>query len=274
MLNSFSPAQLISKILKLQNGIYDTEVGKKIVLNDNYLNEFSDSEKSVKLVFDHINFRFLSISQNVESLSGHSVQAFKEFNMLYVLNLFTFDHCDFIYVWLKWIIKLHQKFGKEKHFRESEAGLKINSARVSLKQSICGVKLKHKDGHVIRIMLRHYPLETMENGIATVAAITIDDISHLMKSDFYWGRIERVTEDNEIYHIKSSDTEDKLGDIFSNREKDILRMLAQGKESKEIAAITFISSHTVDNHRRNMINKIGVRDTTGLVQICRMMGVI
>jgi DNA-binding CsgD family transcriptional regulator len=274
MLNSFSPAQLINKILKLQNGIYDSEMGKKIVLNDNYLNEFSDSEKSVKLVFDHINFKVLSISQNVKSLSGHSIEAFKKFNMLYVLNLFTLDHYDFIHVWLKWIIKLHQKFGDQALSVEYNTGLKIDLADISIKQSICGVKLKHKDGHILRVMLRHYPLEKMENGIATVAAITIDDISHLMKSDFYWGRIERGTEEKEIYHIKSTYPEDKLGDIFSNREIDILRMLAQGKESKEIAAITFISSHTVDNHRRNMINKIGVRDTTGLIQICRMMGVI
>jgi DNA-binding CsgD family transcriptional regulator len=36
----------------------------------------------------------------------------------------------------------------------------------------------------------------------------------------------------------------------------------------------FISSHTVDNHRRNMIAKTGAKDTTALIQICKMVGII
>jgi DNA-binding CsgD family transcriptional regulator len=61
---------------------------------------------------------------------------------------------------------------------------------------------------------------------------------------------------------------------LTDREKEMVRLLAQGKESKEIGSLLLISPHTVDNHRRNMINKIGVRDTTGLIQICRMVGII
>jgi DNA-binding CsgD family transcriptional regulator len=45
-------------------------------------------------------------------------------------------------------------------------------------------------------------------------------------------------------------------------------------ESKEVGKILFISSHTVDNHRRNMISRTGARDTTALIQICRMSGII
>jgi DNA-binding CsgD family transcriptional regulator len=74
--------------------------------------------------------------------------------------------------------------------------------------------------------------------------------------------------------MNSIDKISKPYDILTDREIETLRLLAEGKESKEIGKILYISSHTVDNHRRNMINRLGVRDTTGLVQICRMTGII
>jgi DNA-binding CsgD family transcriptional regulator len=45
-------------------------------------------------------------------------------------------------------------------------------------------------------------------------------------------------------------------------------------ESKEIATTLFISSHTADNHRRNALARTGAKDTTALVQICRMCGIL
>jgi DNA-binding NarL/FixJ family response regulator len=42
-------------------------------------------------------------------------------------------------------------------------------------------------------------------------------------------------------------------------------------ETKEIAETLFISLNTVDNHRSNMILQTGARDTTALVQLCKMM---
>jgi DNA-binding CsgD family transcriptional regulator len=45
-------------------------------------------------------------------------------------------------------------------------------------------------------------------------------------------------------------------------------------ESKEIADVLDISSHTVNNHRRNMITRTGARDTTALIHICKMIGIL
>jgi DNA-binding NarL/FixJ family response regulator len=55
---------------------------------------------------------------------------------------------------------------------------------------------------------------------------------------------------------------------------EVLRMIAEGKESKEIAESLFISLYTVDNHRRNMLARTGARDMTALIQICQMVGII
>ena len=44
--------------------------------------------------------------------------------------------------------------------------------------------------------------------------------------------------------------------VLSNREKEILTLIANGKTSKEIANTLFIAKTTVDTHRKNMIRKL------------------
>lgn len=61
---------------------------------------------------------------------------------------------------------------------------------------------------------------------------------------------------------------------MSVREKEILKLIADDFDTKEIAQQLFISVNTVGNHRSKMIDKLGVRDTTALVQMAKMTGMI
>ena len=45
---------------------------------------------------------------------------------------------------------------------------------------------------------------------------------------------------------------------LTNREYEVLRLLAEGKSSKEIALTLHISTKTVDTHRRQIMNKINL----------------
>ena len=47
---------------------------------------------------------------------------------------------------------------------------------------------------------------------------------------------------------------------LSDREKDVFKLIADGMKSKEIAEALFISPHTVNNHRKNIILKTGIED--------------
>lgn len=44
--------------------------------------------------------------------------------------------------------------------------------------------------------------------------------------------------------------------VLSSREKEILQLIAEGKSSKEIGEILFLSSKTVDAHRKNIMDKL------------------
>lgn len=54
---------------------------------------------------------------------------------------------------------------------------------------------------------------------------------------------------------------------LSRREKEILQLIIEERTTQEIAEQLFISVGTVETHRRNMMNKLGVRNTAGLVRV-------
>jgi DNA-binding NarL/FixJ family response regulator len=63
-----------------------------------------------------------------------------------------------------------------------------------------------------------------------------------------------------------------LKDILTHREKEILKLLADGKTSKEIADVLYISLRTVQNHRANIMRKLNFKRTTDLVKYALQKG--
>jgi len=59
---------------------------------------------------------------------------------------------------------------------------------------------------------------------------------------------------------------------LSMREREILRLIAQGKTSKEIAKELFISHRTVDNHRKHIMEKLNLRNIASLVRYAVLKG--
>jgi two-component system nitrate/nitrite response regulator NarL len=54
--------------------------------------------------------------------------------------------------------------------------------------------------------------------------------------------------------------------VLSNREKEILHLIGNGKTSKEISEMLFIAKTTVDTHRKNMIRKLQLSNGNELVK--------
>ena len=52
---------------------------------------------------------------------------------------------------------------------------------------------------------------------------------------------------------------------ISDREIEIITLIAEGFSNKEVADKLFLSTHTVTTHRKNIMNKLGVNNTAGLV---------
>jgi DNA-binding NarL/FixJ family response regulator len=70
---------------------------------------------------------------------------------------------------------------------------------------------------------------------------------------------------------------DRRGDDFellTPRELEVLKLIAEGHTSKEIAAMLVISIKTVDRHRSNMLDKLGMRDRVELTRYAIRRGLI
>jgi two-component system, NarL family, response regulator NreC len=63
-------------------------------------------------------------------------------------------------------------------------------------------------------------------------------------------------------------------EILTKREKQILQLVATGMPNKNIAAALHISIHTVENHRANLSNKLGLKNTASLVKYALAKGLV
>jgi DNA-binding NarL/FixJ family response regulator len=52
---------------------------------------------------------------------------------------------------------------------------------------------------------------------------------------------------------------------LSEREMEIITLIAEGHTNTQIAEILFLSAHTVNTHRKNIMGKLGVKNTAGIV---------
>lgn len=137
-----------------------------------------------------------------------------------------------------------------------------------------GMKYYRPSKNTFHTLVQMFGLEFDEHGFPTLCFIIDQDVEHLVRNlDYYVGRVS-CTNYNYVTTYSSKEVIGKKQDIFSEREIDVLKMLLKGYESKQIAEKLFISSNTVDNHRKNMIRKLSARDTTALVQLAKLMGIL
>lgn len=54
-------------------------------------------------------------------------------------------------------------------------------------------------------------------------------------------------------------------DLLTEREREVLQLLAEGKSNKEAAAVLKLSPYTVETHRTNLMQKLGLHNTAEIV---------
>ncbi|MCB9336071.1 MAG: response regulator transcription factor [Flavobacteriales bacterium] len=76
---------------------------------------------------------------------------------------------------------------------------------------------------------------------------------------FYCGHVIDLISENE------DDPHGCTGISLSEREIEIIRLISDGLTNKEIADTLYLSTHTVNTHRKNIMNKLGIKNTAGIV---------
>lgn len=62
--------------------------------------------------------------------------------------------------------------------------------------------------------------------------------------------------------------------VLSSREKEVVQLIANGMTNPQIAATLFISLHTVDSHRKNLLTKFKVNNTASLIKLASRYAIV
>jgi DNA-binding CsgD family transcriptional regulator len=132
-------------------------------------------------------------------------------------------------------------------------------------------RLKHKLGHYIKCQRVVYPRKTDEEGRILTTLTLLNDITQI-KTDNRPKAVLFNLRTNEKYHFAIKDHNSEVG--LSQREIQVLHELAEGKTSDMIANSLHISKHTVDVHRRKMLEKTKLGNTAELITYGYRSGII
>ncbi len=148
-------------------------------------------------------------------------------------------------------------------------GISINELK-----SICKKYTKTKFLIITEWLSKKESVEVLESGITSFLLKECDKIeileainSTIKGEKFICGKIVRFLSASS--EIKSSNSFIKSlscdGFQVTNREVDIIRGIAEGLPNKLIAVKLNLSTHTVNTHRKNIMAKLGVKNTAGIV---------
>jgi len=129
-------------------------------------------------------------------------------------------------------------------------------------------RARKADGSYVRLLQQGIVIEHDENGDILQTLIVYTDISHLKpqgKSVLSFIGLEGRPS---FVDVKTNKFIDIHQGGLTVREKQILRLVIDGKRSKEIAHELQISKQTVDNHRKNMLAKTNMNTTGELIAKC------
>ncbi len=132
-------------------------------------------------------------------------------------------------------------------------------------------RIKNDTDNWIRLLVQDYILEIDKVGNYWLN-MKLCDLSPVQDLDAPATSVCRNTITGEVmfsFEGKNGNTKQ-----ISDREKQVLSLVAEGMRSKEIAEQLFISANTVNNHRRNMINKLNVSNSSEAVMLALKLGII
>jgi RNA polymerase sigma factor (sigma-70 family) len=122
-----------------------------------------------------------------------------------------------------------------------------------------------------------YALRAVREGAAgylpkSAASIELEQaIQTVVRGERY---ISPETAQNTIFEVSNRSTKRDLLATLSPRQREVLRLIAEGRTTKQIARELEISVKTVETHRAQLMERLGIHDVAGLVRYAIIVGLI
>ena len=99
----------------------------------------------------------------------------------------------------------------------------------------------------------------------------INAIDQVLDGSVY---LSKAANEKIVQQLQALDLPGNNVPALTRREKEILQLLAKGMTSSEIAEKLFLSTFTVDTHRRNMLQKFNVHNTQALINLANELRIM
>jgi two-component system response regulator NreC len=90
---------------------------------------------------------------------------------------------------------------------------------------------------------------------------------------FLTRKISRILQEDYISRLQQRGLEDRF-DLLSDREREVLQMVAEGRANKEVAHLLNISLTTVETHRAHILQKLDIHSVPELILYAVRRGII
>ena len=105
--------------------------------------------------------------------------------------------------------------------------------------------------------------EDLERAIRSVA----------MGRPFFSPSIAEALLDDYVRLMRERRVQDSYS-LLTDREREVLQLLAEGKSNKEAATVLNLSPYTIETHRTNLMQKLGLHNTAEIVLYAVRKGII
>ena len=90
---------------------------------------------------------------------------------------------------------------------------------------------------------------------------------------FLTRKVRRMLQEDYVRQMESRGLEDSY-DLLTDREREVLHMVAEGKSNKEVAGLLNISPTTVETHRAHILQKLGIHSVPELILYAVRKGIV
>lgn len=203
-------------------------------------------------IMDFSSAEFLYAADDIDRIWGYQDEILLEQGMHFLMNVFPPEHL-------------------EPHLKLSTAGWTFGNSLPPDKLLYSTANFdninRKKSGKLFRILTRQITVRLDADGKIWLTLAIFTDISHIKKPDINdKPRLSYYVPATGDFLIYNPSTESMVNlDILTDRERQVLRLYSGGKTAKEIACELYLSDHTVQTHRSNMLKKTGCKNLAELV---------
>ncbi len=266
----FSPQSQFKEIRRLLEEHYPEDFFKKskevvdlsLLFSLPQFQTLEEHSPNVICVLNHTTMQYEYFSENIKGMLGYGAERYKQPDGFeFALSTFNPAHAQiFSNQIVPKILECYNEYTSEM----------VKKLRFSFT-----FQCKKNTGEYIWCLQQISVLETNDQGFPNFTLVFMSDVTNIKKDLQLDFMISEKKADGSLLPILATTFIDHQKITFlSRRELEILSLIGKGLSTPQIAEQLFISTDTVYNHRKNMLEKTNTKNTAELLKMAMTKGVL